>query len=133
MADIIEHNKPNDLADLPDHPIPALNGLDIMTVKKDGGADLTVVISDPINGSEFSQNRLLIKLQNYFGFINSEEYIYQAKVRPTPDNTIVIVKIHPDSSGAYSDLISRCLSWANENNCSIELRILTESELGSSS
>lgn len=129
MAEIFEHNKTEDIADLPDHPIPTLNGLDIITIKKQGGADLIVVIASPIDESEFSQNRLIAKLQNYFGFINSSAYQLQASVKPTPENTSVIVKIHPKSSGVYVDLLSRCEPWAIENNCSIELHVLTTEEL----
>jgi hypothetical protein len=130
MAEIFEHNKAIDIADLPDHPIPAVNGLDLLTVKKVGGADLIVVIAEPIDGSEFSQNRLLTKLKNYFGFINSSAYQLQASVKPTPSNTKVIVKIHPKSSDAYIDLLSRCEPWAIENNCSLEMQVLTDKELG---
>ena len=130
MAEIFEHNKAIDIADLADHPIPAVNGLDIVTVKKGGGADLIVVIAEPIDGSEFSQNRLLTKLKNYFGFINSSAYQLQASVKPTPSNTKVIVKIHPKSSDAYIDLLSRCEPWAIENNCSLEMQVLTNKELG---
>ena len=113
---------------MPDHPIPALNGLDIVGVKNNGGADLIVVIADPMDGTEFSQNRLLTKLQNYFGFINSHEYEIQAEVKPTPENTKVIVKIHPQSSPVYGELITRCKPWAKENNCSLEMQTLVESE-----
>lgn len=130
MAEIFDHNKAIDIADLPDHPIPALNGLDILTVKKEGGADLIVIIAEPIDGSELSQNRLLTKLQNYFGFINSSAYQLQASVKPSPSNTKVIVKIHPKSSDTYIDLLSRCKPWATENNCSLEMQVFTAEELG---
>ena len=129
MADIIKHNEPEDLADLPDHPIPALEGLDLMSVMEEGGAELMIVIADPIDESEFSQKRLVVKLENYFSFINSEPFIQQVGVSPTIENTKVTVKIHPNSSGVYSTLISNCTAWANENNCSIELKILNEYEM----
>lgn len=130
MADIIEHNKIEDVADLLEHPIPSLNSLDIVTVKKQGGADLIVIIASPIDGGEFSQRRLLAKLETYFSFINSSAYQLQTSVKPTPENTKVIVKIHPQSSNAYIDLLERCKPWAIENNCSLDVEIFTVEELG---
>ena len=130
MTEIFEHNNAIDIADLPNHPIPALNGLDIVAVKNEGGADLVVIIADPLDGGEFSQNRLLIKLQNYFGFINSSAYQLQASVKPNPSNTKVVVKIHPQSSNVYVDLLNRCKPWAIENNCSLEMQVLATEELG---
>ena len=126
MAEIFEHNKIENVADLPDHPIPTLDVLDIVTVKKQGGADLIVVIASPIESDELSQRRLLKKLENYFEFINSSAYQLQASVKTTPENTKVIVKIHPISSDVYIDLLARCEPWAIENNCSLEVHALTE-------
>ena len=130
MTEIFEHNKAIDIADLPNHPIPSLNSLDIVAMKKEGGADLIVIIADPLDGGEFSQNRLLTKLQNYFGFINSSSYQLQASVKPNPSNTKVVVKIHPKSSNIYADLLDRYKPWAIENNCSLEMRVLVTEELG---
>jgi len=130
MTEIFEHNKAIDIADLPNHPIPSLNSLDIVAMKKEGGADLIVIIADPLDGGEFSQNRLLTKLQNYFGFINSSSYQLQASVKPNPSNTKVVVKIHPKSSNIYADLLDRYKPWAIENNCSLEMQVLVTEELG---
>ena len=130
MAEIIKHNEAEDLADMPEHPIPSLVGLDLMIVNKCGGADLVIVIADPIEDDKFSQERLLQKLANYFNFINSDLYIEQSGVKPDVNNTKVIVKIHPSSSGVYSELVSNCLSWAEEKNSALELRILTDTEMG---
>lgn len=130
MAEIIKHNEAEQLADLPEHPIPALEGLDVMGILDSGGAELVVVIADPIDESEFSQQRLVQKLANYFAFINSEQYVKQVGVTPNIENTKVVVKIHPDSSEVYSELITNCISWANENNSSIELKMLTNKEMG---
>ena len=130
MAEIIKHNEAEELADLPEHPIPALEGLDLMSILESGGAELVVVIADPIDESEFSQQRLIHKLANYFTFINSEQYARQVGVAPNIENTKVVVKIHPDSSGVYSELITNCISWAKENNSAIELKVLTNKEMG---
>ena len=130
MAEIIKHNEADEIADLPEHPIPALEGLDLMNILDSGGAELLVVIADPIDESKFSQQRLVQKLANYFTFINSEHYVQQVGVTPTIENTKVVVKIHPSSSGVYSELISNCISWAHENNSAIELKVLTNKEMG---
>ncbi len=130
MAEIIQHNESEEIADLPKHPIPALEGLDVIGILESGGAELLVVIADPIDDSEVSQQRLIQKLANYFSFINSDQYIQQVGVTPNIENTKIIVKIHPQSSGIYSEIITNCTSWANENNSSIELKLLTEKEIG---
>jgi len=125
MAEIIKHNEAIVVADLPGHAIPSLNSLDVVTIKKKGGADLSIVIATPLDGSEESQNRFLSKIRNYLGFINSSDYIEQAGVEPTLDNTNIIIHIHPHSDEVIIDLINRSISWVNENNSNLKVEVLS--------
>ena len=106
------------LADDDSHPIPCLTALDVFGVKKDGGADLVLVIASPLKADERSQRRLLQKIENYLGFISSDEFLAEAGP-PSPANTKITVKVHPDSDSAISELLDRCVDWVAENNATL--------------
>jgi hypothetical protein len=61
-APIIDHKVEPDASDDPSHPIPSLTVVDVMTVKKTGGADLIIVVASPLMADARSQTRLLDKL-----------------------------------------------------------------------
>jgi hypothetical protein len=110
--------KQDTLANDDSHPIPCLTALDIFGVKNDGGADLVLIIASPLEADERSQRRLLQKIENYLGFISSEEFLAEAGP-PSPANTKIIVKVHPDSDSAISELLDRCVDWVAENNATL--------------
>ncbi|MGS0998773.1 hypothetical protein [Rhodanobacter sp. UC4451_H18] len=125
---IIQHELVSEATDDPTHPIPYLGTLDVMATKKDGGADLVIVVASPLMADERSQNRLLEKMEGYLSFISSDEFRSEAG-SPNPDNTHLVVKLHPDSSPAIHDLLRRSESWVLKGNASLKVAILTSSEL----
>ena len=127
-APIIEHELLPEHEDDPEHPIPYLGSLDVMAVKEGGGADLIIVVASPLRADERSQKRLLDKMEGYLAFISSVEFRAQAGI-PTMDNTKVVVKLHPHSAPEISDLLFRCESWVQKSNASLQVEILTPSEL----
>jgi hypothetical protein len=124
VAKIIRHAEIGDVADDIDHPIPALRALDVCALRKGGGAKLVVVIAKPLQADEYSQHRLLDKIQGYLGYIASDEF-HAAAGPPTPGNTSIEISIHPDSDPAIFDLLERCKSWVASCRASlcIDIRV----------
>lgn len=109
--------------DDPSHPIPSLDTLDVMTVKKDGGADLHIVIAQPLRDDPHSHTRILDKLQNYLGFIRSPEFSAQVR-NPSIENTSVIIDLHTGSAPGVRDLLERCVGWVADYQARLEIRDL---------
>ena len=128
-APIIKHETPSDPDDDADHPIPSLAVIDVMAVKKGGGADLAVVVASPLMGDSRSQTRLLGKIQGYLGYIGSDEFRSEAG-SPVPSNTTIVIKLHPDSAPEIHDLLARSQDWVLANNASLVVQLLTPAELG---
>lgn len=129
-AKIINHPIPEDPENDPNHPVPYLRVIDVACYSS-GGARLGIVIASPLDGSERSQTRLLDKIQGYLGHISSDEFIGDAGVAPTPDNTIIEVVIHPDSSEIIRELLAKCHDWVLSHNAILVVRDLKDSPKGS--
>lgn len=106
--------------DDPAHPIPKVDALDVHAVRKSGGSDLIVVIATPLASNERSQRRLLLKIENYLGFINSAEYENKCG-KPTPENSKIVVRIHAESDPAVFELLERCKPWAKDSCATLEV------------
>src|SRR6185312_12987558 len=109
-APIIDHKAEPDAQDDSAHPIPSLAVIDVMSVKKGGGADLFVVVASPLMADARSQTRLLDKLQGYLSYLGSPEFRAEAGV-PSPDNTNIVVKLHPGSAPEIRSLLARSEAW----------------------
>lgn len=101
-----------------DHPIPNLDVVDVNTVKKGGGSDLFIVIATALSGDKRSLERLLRKVERYLEFMRTEEFLAESGT-PSPDNTNVIVKLHPHSDRAVFELLERCKPWVLENGANL--------------
>ena len=122
-APIVMHGQWEDDYDDPSHPIPSLTALDIQTVKIAGGSDLTIVVASPLRSDERSQRRLLSKIGIYIGFLSTPEFQATSGVA-TPQNTSIIVQIHPASDNAIFELLERCKPWTLSNNASLQVNLL---------
>jgi len=127
MAEVIEHQKSEDAYDDADHPIPALKVIDINTVKKDGGSDLFIIIASPLKADEYSLTRLLDKIEGYLGHIQSPDFQNESGV-PTPENTNIIVNIHPKSDSNVFELLKKSKPWVLENNATLEVKLLNDDQ-----
>ena len=126
---VTNHEIPESPGNDPAHPIPYLNVIDVSGYRKDGGADLAIVVASPLQGDERSQTRLLDKIQGYLGHLQSEEFVADAGIAPTPQNTTITVYLHPESSDAIRDLLDRCHSWVNSEGASLVVQLLTADQL----
>ena len=129
IAKVTNHEIPDDLENDPDHPVPYLRVIDVASYGT-GGANLSIVVASPLDGSERSQTRLLDKIQGYLGHIASDQFIADAGVSPTPDNTTIEVLLHPASSETIRGLLDKCHDWVLSQNASLVVRHLTDTEMG---
>ena len=117
-AKLIEHEVAPDPDNDPDHPIPYLRVIDVAAYRE-GGARLIITVATPLDGDERSQTRLLDKIQGYLSHIASQQFIADAGVAPTPENTVIEVHLNPASSIAIRQLLERCQHWTQTHNASL--------------
>jgi hypothetical protein len=113
----------NPLADDPTHPIPEVGACDIRAMRKDGGADLVVVVAAPLQNDERSRRRVIQKVRNYLGYIASEEFAREHG-RPNPDNTAIIFQVHPESDAAALAFIEECRTWVTDHYANLTVKKL---------
>lgn len=101
-----------------EHPIPWIGKLDALAKFPDGRRDLGIVIASPLDESQYSQSRLLNKIQNYVQYLKSPEYESEFG-KPTPDLVSLTVKIHQGSSELVFALLEKCKSWVNGSGASL--------------
>jgi hypothetical protein len=122
-APLIDHKVGPDARDDPSHPIPSLAVVDVMGIRKTGGADLIIVVAAPLHSDPASLDRLLDKIDGYLRHIQSPEF--QAQVgAPTPSNTTIKVALHPGSAPEVYELLERSKGWVTANNASLVVEAL---------
>lgn len=119
MVRVTEYEVPEDSRNDPEHPIPNLNVIDVAGYRKEGGADLTIVIASPLADDPRSQTRLLDKIQGYLAHIQSVDFERDASAKPTPANTTIKVLIHPGSDSAVWHLLERCRPWVDSHGATL--------------
>jgi hypothetical protein len=100
------------------HPVPDLSVIDVNAVKEGGGANLYIVIAQPLRADRRSLERLMRKLEVYLGFVNSEQFKAESGIA-SAENTNIIVRIHPDSDAVAFDLLERNRQWVRSNNATL--------------
>jgi uncharacterized protein YtpQ (UPF0354 family) len=86
------------------HPIPDLSVIDIVGTKRGGGADLVVIIAQPLGADARSLFRLFSKLDAYLREIESEQWRREHE-GATPESTNIVVKLHPDSDPVVREVL----------------------------
>jgi hypothetical protein len=112
------HGKWDDNYDDPTHPIPSITALDVHVIKHGGGSDLVIIVASPLQADERSQRRLLDKIEIYLGFLHTPEYQTSSGIA-TPENTTIIVRLHPDSAPAIRELLERCKPWVAKGQATL--------------
>jgi hypothetical protein len=106
-----------------DHPIPWIGKLDALAKFPDGRRNLGVVIASPLDESQYSQSRLLNKIQNYVQYLKSPEYESEFG-KPTSNLVSLTVKIHNDSSESIFALLEKCESWVRDSGATLQIERL---------
>jgi hypothetical protein len=103
------------------HPIPLIEVCDVMAVRKDGGADLMIVVSEPLMSDLRSRHRLIKKIETYLGYIASAEFKKECG-EPSEASVSITVHIHPDSDPSMFELIEKCRGWIADNHASLVVK-----------
>jgi hypothetical protein len=117
-APITMHGKWEDNYDDPSHPIPSVTALDVHAIKHGGGSALVIIVASPLQSDERSQRRLLDKIEIYLKFLQTPEY-QSVSGLATPENTTIVVRLHPDSSPAIYELLERCEPWVAQGQATL--------------
>lgn len=102
-------------------PIQNLDKLDIVGERNDGGVDLVIVVSGPLDGSSSTLALLERKIRNYIAELSSSEF--KLKYRPSKEssNSIYVVSEHPVDALALG-LIERLKPIAVRAGANLEFR-----------
>ena len=98
------------------------NNIDLFGVRKDGGADLVIVSSGKLDESAETQKLLLDKIENYLGYVNSQEF-HDECPQATADNTYVILQLDEEPPEIIAELITRIVPWVAEHHAQFAVRI----------
>jgi hypothetical protein len=120
---IIKYEPPSHPADDPGHPIPSPAALDVVTILRDGGADLFIIVASPLAADHYSLSRLQDKIEGYLIHIQSAEFQAEAGA-PTPNSTTIKVLLHPSSSPEAYDFLDRSKDWVLDNHATLKVEQL---------
>lgn len=98
------------------------NCIDIYGMRNDGGADLVILIEEPLDESAEIQTLLLDKIENYLGFINSEEFRKECP-NANANNTHIVLQVTEEPPELIKELITKIKPWVAENNAHFSLLI----------
>ena len=102
-------------------PIENINALDILAVRKDGkGVELVIVTSAHLDSSAITQELILDKIQNYLGYINSEEFENEFG-KLSPENILIKLKCIDEPDPLIKELFRKIVPWVEENNARIKM------------
>jgi hypothetical protein len=104
-------------------PIENINNIDILGVRQDGkGVDLIIVTSKHLDSSTSTQELLLDKIENYLGYINSEEFEKEFG-KLDPENIVIKIKCVDEPAPIIKELFKKIDLWVTKNNARIEMII----------
>ena len=91
--------------------------IDAIGFRKDGGADLQIVSSGPLDDSPETQDLLLDKIEGYLSYINSAEFRAE-RPRATVENTHIILRLEERPPASMGELFQKIASWTAAYNAS---------------
>ena len=114
--------------DDPDHAVPSVRNVDVQCIKEGGGSDLYLVVASALGGNERDLERLLQKLENYLVFLQSSQCVSKAGLA-SPENTRVVVAVHPESNPLVYELLRRNAGWVANNGATLGIEPLSDQAL----
>lgn len=96
--------------------------IDIMGIRKDGGADLVMVSPEPLDESPEGQTLLLDKVETYLKYIRTPDFRRQCPAA-TAKNTHVVLLVREEPSPLMEELLERVSVWVADNHASFFVRI----------
>jgi hypothetical protein len=106
-------------------PIQNLDKLDIVGERTDGGVDLVIVVSGPLDGSSSTLMLLERKIRNYIAALSTSELRQKHPPLKGSSNSIYVVSEHPVDALAL-DVIERLRPVALRAGANLEFRCSME-------
>jgi hypothetical protein len=102
------------------HPIARLDVIDISGIRRDGGADLAIVIANPLDSSARSVFRLFTKIDGYLNHIASQDFRQECGP-PSAETTRIVVDIHRGSSSDVFEILEAAAPWVRARNARLDV------------
>lgn len=104
------------------HPIPIdlIGNIDMISTKKNDDIDLIIIVSGYLNDSEYTEKRILQKVNNYLHFINSSSFHEEFGI-PCATKVNIILKCSKIPHANVYELIHSIQEQVNSYNASIKI------------
>lgn len=102
-------------------PIQNINNIDILGERIDGGVDLIIVASGPLDGSLLTLNSLEEKIKNYASEVSSQAFIEQFG-QPDVDKFKIIVVCEYSVDIQILDLLNKLKPYVSSKGAILEIR-----------
>lgn len=102
-------------------PIQDLESVDITGKRHDGGAELVIVVSQPLDDADETLDSIREKVDLYLEVIDLEEFQRDLEYPPRDKTVIVISSDHPIHPRAM-EVINECFLMAAHHGIRLELR-----------
>ena len=99
-------------------PIQNLDTVDIAARRKDGGVDLLIVASGPLDPSAETQKLLLDKIQGYLEQIHTPEFQSEFG-KPQADKVRIVISCEHEVHPVIRMLVDKCKTWVEQQNVRI--------------
>jgi hypothetical protein len=99
-------------------PIQNLDTVDIAGRRRDGGVDLLIVASGPLDPSPETQKLLLDKIQGYLEQINTPGFQSEFG-HPPADKVRIVISCEHEIHPVIRTLVARSKTWVEQNNARI--------------
>jgi len=110
-------------------PIQNLDSIDIFGKRRDGGLDLCIVASQPLDGDAETLESIRHKVSSYLTAIRSEKFQAEMGYRTLEQTTIIIACDHPIHPVAMA-VIEECKALAAGQGVRLKLQKSTARFLG---
>ena len=87
--------------------------VDLMAKRNDGGLDMFIISSDEIDDSPDTQKLLLDKVDNYLGYVNSDEFVAEFP-EVSKDKVKIIFELGKQAPELLLELCKKIKSWAKD-------------------
>jgi len=99
-----------------------LNNLDLLGKCNDGSVELYIISTGGLDDSPETQSALLDKIQNYLGYISSNEFKKEFGKLPAEKIHIIFQADEP-LSPLYTELFAKIVPWVGANGALITLKM----------
>jgi len=99
-----------------------IDKIDIMAKRKDGGIDMFIISDGSLDASPETQTKLMDKIQNYLGYINSNDFKNEfGQLQPEQISIILQCEYKPDE--IIYKLFDKIKEWVKNSGAYIEMTV----------